>query len=365
MHHAIAAFATLLIGWNLAPSPAQACERPLTLNATGNLKLEGMLTIPCGLENDDVTHAVVLVHGSGPSDMDGNVTAVTRDQKKNLLLKGISSALMKEGFAVIRYHKRSYQWQRLIQKDPKLATSAKLKDFQANAYKHLLADVESAVQWAQTNLKNAQVTLLGHSQGTFLALQAAHTNKTIKGVALLGFYATGLGTLAYSQIVHRTIEQLKTFDTNSNGRWTAAELKQGPPGLAALAGLVPSFDHDGDKALSVSEIQSFLVQPLLVPPLADLSKQEAPYPSVTSILRTATFKTAFFHGTWDNQTPVFQTYAMEKILKSIKGTSRTHFRYFPRLGHGLDPRENPLDVLYQLSDPAALKTLAKDLKAFL
>jgi hypothetical protein len=49
----------------------------------------------------------------------------------------------------------------------------------------------------------------------------------------------------------------------------------------------------------------------------------------------------------------------------MNGTSRTHFRYFPRLGHGLDPRENPLDVLYQISDPAALKTVAKDLKAFL
>ena len=99
--------------------------------------------------------------------------------------------------------------------------------------------------------------------------------------------------------------------------------------------------------------------------VGSLEKQEAAYPTVMEILQKASFKTAFFHGTWDSETPIFHTWAAERLLTQTKSKDQIHFRYFPRLGHGLDPRKAPLDFQFQPSDPAALETLAKDLMTFL
>ncbi len=365
---------TLLALLTLSTS-SLACERPLTLKGQGGLDLPGMLSIPCGLANEDVEKAVILIHGSGPVDMNADLTASTRDNKENLLFKNVSGALMKEGFAVIRYDKRLHVWRTKIQKDPKVAQDPALADLPKKLYSYLISDVKQAIAWSKKYLPNAQIALLGHSEGTYIALQAAHNHPDVEGVALWGFYATSMGTLAYTQIIHRTLQRLKVLDRNSDGAWTVRELSKKHPSFdgiesvfnrAGIAKAFPTIDRNGDKKVSVPEIKGFLLSTALPLGLVgSLQKQEAPYPTAMEILRKATFKTAFFHGTWDNETPVFHTWAAESILTEALPKEHLHFRYFPRLGHGLDPRKDPLDFLFQPSDPAALQTMAKDLMTFL
>ena len=335
------AFLTLLH----VPASSLACERPLTLKGKGGLELPGMLSIPCGVENEDIDKVVILIHGSGPVDMNADLTASTRDKKENLLFKNVSSALMKEGFAVIRYDKRSHVWLTKIQKDPKVAQDPALADLPKKLYAYLISDVKQAIGWSKKNLPNAKIALLGHSQGSYIALQVAHNHPDVEGVALWGFYATSMGTLAYTQIIHRTLQRLKVLDTNLDEAWTAKELSRKHPnfdgiesvfGRAGITKAFPTIDRNGDKKLSVPEIKGFLLSSAIPLGLVgSLEKQEAPYPTAMDILRTATFKTAFFHGTWDNQTPIFHTWAAESILTEAVPKERLHFRYFPRLGHGL------------------------------
>ena len=364
-----------LTALSISPESSHACERPLTLQGKGGLELPGMLSIPCGVPNDEVEKVVILIHGSGPMNMNSDLTDATRDKKANPLFQNVSGALMKEGFAVIRYDKRSHVWRTRIQKDPKVAHDPALADLPKKLYSYLISDVKQAIAWSKKYLKNAQITLMGHSQGAYIALQAAHNDPDVKGVALWGFYASSMGTIAYTQIIHRTLARLKVLDKNSDGAWTAKELSKKHPNFEGIesafsrAGIKKAFrtiDRNGDKALSAQEIKAFLLSSALPMGLVgSIEKQEAAYPSVMEILQSATFKTAFFHGTWDSQTPVFHAWAAERLLTESKPKEHLHFRYFPRLGHGLDPRKHPMDFLFQPPDPAALQTMAKDLMTFL
>ena len=366
-------FTIIVVLW--LPHTSQACERPMTLQGKDGLSLPGMLSIPCGVENDAVEKVVILVHGAGPLDMNADLTDSTRGNQENLLFRDVSGALMKQGFAVIRYDKRSHVWRTKFLHDPKAARDPALVDLPKNLYAHLISDVKQAIAWSKKYLKNAQIALLGHSQGAYIALQTAHKDPDVKGVALWGFYATGMGAISYTQIIHRTLERLKALDTNSDGTWTAKELSKKHPNFEGIesdfgrTGIKRAFkriDRNRDKKLSIPEIQSFLLSAALPLGLVgSLEKQEAAYPSVMEILQNASFKTAFFHGTWDNETPIFHAWAAESLLSQTRPKKHLHFRYFPYLGHGLDPRKSPLDFQFQPADPAALQTLAKDLMTFL
>jgi len=71
--------------------------------------LDGMLTLP---EVGEKFPAVVLVHGSGSSDMDSKIYAVTP-------FKDIAEGLAKLGVATIRYDKRTFTHGRQVLKDYK------------------------------------------------------------------------------------------------------------------------------------------------------------------------------------------------------------------------------------------------------
>ena len=109
-------------------------------------ELPGILTLPTG---DGPFPAVVLVHGSGPSDMDetiGNVKPF-RDLAEGLAAKGI---------AVYRYDKRTYTF------GAKLA-----KNHQATLMDETVEDAAAAVQLLaqQDKIDADRIYVLGHSQG--------------------------------------------------------------------------------------------------------------------------------------------------------------------------------------------------------
>ena len=92
--------------------------------------------------------------------------------------------------------------------------------------------------------------------------------------------------------------------------------------------------------------------------------QEARYPRVAEILKSAKFKVAFFQGMLDNQTPAYHAMAMELLLTQLGKTDNKRFHYFPELGHALDRREDYSDVTYNTIDAEALNTLSEELDAF-
>ena len=86
--------------WDLTPILREGfTDFPVIVGAETDFPLRGILSIP-----DEVSGsvpAVVLVHGSGPSNMDLEVYGIT-------VFKDIAEYLAKSGIAVLRYDKRTY-----------------------------------------------------------------------------------------------------------------------------------------------------------------------------------------------------------------------------------------------------------------
>jgi dienelactone hydrolase len=83
-------------------------QEKIVLN--GKYPLPGMITLPN--EGSGPFPAVVLVHGSGPSCMDGTIGKVS-------FYKDIAHGLAERGIASIRYDKRSYAFPKEMTKDVK------------------------------------------------------------------------------------------------------------------------------------------------------------------------------------------------------------------------------------------------------
>ncbi len=127
-------------------------ELPLTVDAGEGYPLDGLLTLPEG----EALAGVVLVHGSGPSDMDESIGA-------NAPLRDLARGLATRGIASLRYDKRTFSWG---------AQMAQEEDFY-----RLTVDEETVNDAAQAlllmrerpELESKPIYLLGHSLGAMLA----------------------------------------------------------------------------------------------------------------------------------------------------------------------------------------------------
>ena len=189
-----------------------------------NSWLEAEVARPKGLKTDAVRRVVVLLHGSGPQNMDLDLTAVTKDRQKNLVFVDVRDALLKRSFAVVRYDKRSYRWKKALSKDPSLATSEQFLKFQKNALRLFVDDARAGARFARKRFPRAHVYYFGVSQGTWVGLQAAHLERWVQGVALVGFYTGTLDTILFEQLVYRPLRTFRVLDIDGNERLTKEEL---------------------------------------------------------------------------------------------------------------------------------------------
>lgn len=146
----------------------------------GDNKLDGILTLPKGTEKPPV---VIMVQGSGQSDMDETIGAVA-----NKPFKDIAHGLAENGIASIRYNKRYYQYPETESKD------ATIQD-------EVINDASLAIELAYNNLSlnNEKIFLLGHSLGGMLAPEIAKENKQVSGIISLAGSPRKLEDIIYDQ----------------------------------------------------------------------------------------------------------------------------------------------------------------------
>ena len=128
-------------------------QEPIILGRDSRFPLKGMLTLP-----DDLSapvSAVVLVHGSGSSNMDEKVGKVAP-------FKDIAQGLAQRGIACIRYDKRSFTH------GPKMLRD---KNTVITAWEEVIEDalLAAALLRADARIDPNRVFLLGHSMGGMLA----------------------------------------------------------------------------------------------------------------------------------------------------------------------------------------------------
>ena len=137
-----------------------------TVGAGTAYPLNGLLTLPDNLS--EPVPAVVMVHGSGPSNMDERIMKLTP-------FKDLAEGLAKRGVASLRYDKRTFAYKRELAKTSPTVNEETVDD--ALLAVALLKDDE--------RIDQNRVFLLGHSMGAMLAPRIDAQGADVKGLILM------------------------------------------------------------------------------------------------------------------------------------------------------------------------------------
>jgi pimeloyl-ACP methyl ester carboxylesterase len=184
--------------------------RDLTIDLGEGIQTDAELTMPV-LANRSLP-AILLVHGIGPLDKDQFIPPDSRDFKQ------IAEFLSERGFVVLRYDKRAIGANDTIE-DPDLWYNQTMDDLISDANKalHILVD--------QPEVDKDNVSVLGGSQGSWIATRIAAANPFVKNVLLLSTGADKLGDIIHTQMVNTTLQFTKeVLDTNHDGLVSLSEI---------------------------------------------------------------------------------------------------------------------------------------------
>ncbi len=146
-------------------------------------QLPATLSIPKG---QGPFPAVVLVHGSGPNDRDETIGP-------NKPFKDIAWGLASNGFAVLRYDKRTKHYQNEM---------AQLTDLTAK--EEVIDDAIAAISYLENleNINSEKIYLVGHSLGAMMAPKIAEQASRLGGVIFLAAPARSLEDLWLNQTIY-------------------------------------------------------------------------------------------------------------------------------------------------------------------
>lgn len=352
--------AIMLIAGIIVPA-CQAQTMPVMKSFDG-YGLEYTIDYP---ESKNVARVVVLIHGSGQHDMNEDLSEVSAGNKNHFFVD-VSSALVKKGFAVMRYNKRSYQWKKTAEKDAAFVKSKKFKRFTSDPLKYFVEDASVFARFAAKTFPKAKVYLLGHSEGAYVALQVADTNSFIAGVGLIGFTAQSLDISQFEQTVYRPLHIFEKLDANKDGALDAEELKAEDLAAKSLSVQLQVLDLNKNGALDRAEFMGGNLSNILLdaPSLWEYRMREAVYKRSAAIIKDAKFNIVFLQGELDNQCPSYNAKAVQLMNSLVWKKANLHFRFFEGLGHALDKRSDYYDIVYSRADPQALSLAADDLDKY-
>jgi uncharacterized protein len=159
--------------------PATFHEREVTVGSD-EWKLPGTLTLPNG---SGPFPAVVLVHGSGPNDRDETVGGTK-------VFKDLAEGLASRGIAVLRYEKRTRQYQARMAGLADLTVEEETVDDAVRA---------AALLRTQPEIDPRRVYVLGHSLGGYVAPRIAAEDGKLAGLIVMAGNARPIEDLMVDQ----------------------------------------------------------------------------------------------------------------------------------------------------------------------
>src|SRR6266576_596812 len=197
-------------------APAVAVESPYTIKS-GALELGGTLVIPRGATGR--VPVVVIIAGSGPTDRNGNSLMGIRPNSYAQL----AWQLAQRGIASLRYDKRAMPGT----KGTFDLTKMTLDDF--------AADARAAAESLAHDSRFSKVVLLGHSEGSALALIAARQGAPVAGVISVSGLGRPLGVVMREQLARQfDSATLVRYDTAMAQYLRGEQPKDVPPQLGPL-----------------------------------------------------------------------------------------------------------------------------------
>ena len=167
----------------------------------GDWVLPGTLTLPKSASKDNRVPAVVVVHGSGPLDRDGTIGP-------NRPYKDLAWGLASRGIAVLRYEKRTKQFQEEFTGGSADATNMTINE-------EIIDDAISAVSFLKTvdEVDPAKIFIVGHSLGATVAPRIAQkceeSDTSIAGLAMMAPISRNL-----LDVIIEQVEYLAALDGN-------------------------------------------------------------------------------------------------------------------------------------------------------
>ncbi|MCM3766039.1 S9 family peptidase [Neobacillus niacini] len=156
-------------------------QEKIVIGAGTKYPLNGMLTIP---ENTaGPVPAVVLVHGSGPSNMDGNVG-------NNYVFRDFAEGLAERGIAAIRYDKRTFVYGKEMKHDGGLSVKEETIEDAVLAAELLRND---------SRIDRNKIFIIGHSMGGMLAPRIDSEGGNFTGIIIMAGSPRTLEEIMMSQ----------------------------------------------------------------------------------------------------------------------------------------------------------------------
>jgi dipeptidyl aminopeptidase/acylaminoacyl peptidase len=190
--------------FSLALDQETILRRDLKIDLGDGLTTDAQLTYPSVGEGP--FPGILLLHGSGNTDMDQYIPPELSDTEEgSRFLLQVAEYLSERGIAVLRYNKRGIGLRGSIL-DEGVVVNMTYQDLQQDAEKAL----EVLIQ--QPEVDEDDVTILGHSEGTYIAPRIAINNPKVKKIVLMSAAAHNLYDILYFQIVEQGINQFRELD---------------------------------------------------------------------------------------------------------------------------------------------------------
>ena len=191
--------------------------------------LPGTLSLPNGKGRHP---AVVLVHGSGPHDRDETVGAAKP-------FRDLAEGLASRGIAVLRYEKRTRQYQTKI---------AQLKSITVK--NETVDDAVAAVALLRSreDIDGDRIFVLGHSLGGYIAPRIARQDSTLAGLIIMAGNTRPTEDLVIEQIAYLASlsdelseQQEHQFSQMKQAAEQIRSLEDGEESTAAILGAPPAY----------------------------------------------------------------------------------------------------------------------------
>lgn len=198
-----------------AQMPVRLNERSISLN-TSSGQINGKIIAP-GASNYPL---VLIIAGSGPTDMDGNSALAGM---KNNSLKYLAEELGRRGIGSLRFDKRG------------IASSAAAgKDEYSMRFEDLIKDVREWIDLLSRDHRLSGIYIAGHSEGALIGMIASQNNPKVKGYISLAGAGRPLSDILEEQMSAQP-EVIRKMIVSINDSLKAGKLVPSVPlGLQAL-----------------------------------------------------------------------------------------------------------------------------------
>jgi predicted esterase len=348
--------------------------RNLVIDLGNGLKTNAQFTYPAIGGGNGTFPGVLLIHGTGPTDMNETIGYIRIDNQTGAKIYPtvqpffqIAEYLSERGFAVLRYDKRVIGANTTIL-DSNAWGNLTFNDLKQDAEKAL------AVLAQQPEVDINKITLLGHSEGTVIAPRVAIDNPgKVNNIVLMGAVAQNMSELLYLQAVTTPLLYAQNvLDHRHDGLLSVQEASTNPVFSSMIGNLTlllsqnitttngtttttttieqlhPEYNTDNDTFISINDelkpklVENFELASVVTPgekcteiagcPIW-LRSEYALEPTLNIIGKVPSdTNILILQGENDTQTTIQQAFLLQQRLTEVKHHDHSLITY-PNLGH--------------------------------